>query len=319
MRGRSISPAHVQQKQIITETKVDENGDHTQKTTITTTIPVNRDLDNEEPIRLSKFSGGYVPNPDKPAKIESLDWPAPPYPAAIPELRARSRSSSNRRAPSTINSINAENENADATINENNDSDSDFNDAEVKQVLTNNIDLANSSNLNRQSGACSVSSSIAARIKASRPNSKLRYQNKLFDNEYDDYLLKYRYDKDWRKLLDKNANPSTEYSDANTNHNDTLNDTDECEESIVDANTSALEANQSTDDPKLKREIEYISKLEHESSMAAALLGELKAHQKVISRKLKLDPWKASRTPSANAEPLVRTRYDSPVNACKIN
>lgn len=259
-----------------------------------------------------------MPNPDKPPKIESLDWPAPPYPAAVPELRARSRSSSNRRAPSTINTINAENDNADVTINQNNDdSDSDINDAEVKQVLTNNIEITNTSNLNRQSGACSVSSSIA-RIKASRPNSKLRYQNKLFDNEYDDYLLKYRYDKDWRKLLDKNNNQTTEYSDVNTNQNDTLNDTDECEESIVDGNTSAPEANQSADDPKLRREIEYISKIEHESSMAAALLGELKAHQKVVSRKLKLDPWKASRTPSANAEPLVRTRYDSPVNACKI-
>jgi hypothetical protein len=140
----------------------------------------------------------------------------------------------------------------------------------------------------------------------------------LFDNDYNDYLLKYKYDKDWRKLLDKNNNQTSEYSDANTNHNDTLNDTDECVESIVDSNTIAPESNQPTDDPKLQREIEYISKIEHESSMAAALLGELKAHQKVVSRKLKLDPWKASRTPSANAEPLVRTRYDSPVNACNI-
>ncbi len=39
----------------------------------------------------------------------------------------------------------------------------------------------------------------------------------------------------------------------------------------------------------------------------------------MIARKLKVDPWKASRTPSAKAEPSVRTRYESPVNACKCH
>jgi actin-binding LIM protein len=66
---------------------------------------------------------------------------------------------------------------------------------------------------------------------------------------------------------------------------------------------------------KLQREIEEISKIENESSMAAALLSDLRTHQKIISRKLKIDPWKASRTPSANIEPTVRTRFESPVNA----
>ena len=41
----------------------------------------------------------------------------------------------------------------------------------------------------------------------------------------------------------------------------------------------------------------------------------LKAHQKLLSQKPKIDPWKASRTPSARVEPAVRTRFRSPVNA----
>ena len=44
--------------------------------------------------------GGYIPDPEVPKKIESLDWPSPPYPAAVPELRSRSRSTSNKRASS---------------------------------------------------------------------------------------------------------------------------------------------------------------------------------------------------------------------------
>jgi hypothetical protein len=71
-------------------------------------IPVVRNADNDEPIRLSKFSGGYEPDPTTPHKIESLDWPAPPYPAAVPELRARSRSTSNRHAASTVQSVNGD-------------------------------------------------------------------------------------------------------------------------------------------------------------------------------------------------------------------
>ena len=39
------------------------------------------------------------------------------------------------------------------------------------------------------------------------------------------------------------------------------------------------------------------------------------AHQKLLAQKPKVDPWKASRTPSARVEPAVRTRFRSPVNA----
>jgi hypothetical protein len=49
--------------------------------------------------------------------------------------------------------------------------------------------------------------------------------------------------------------------------------------------------------------------------MAAEILGEVKAQQKIIQHRLKIDPWKASRSPNAKAEPAVRTRYESPVNA----
>lgn len=45
------------------------------------------------------------------------------------------------------------------------------------------------------------------------------------------------------------------------------------------------------------------------------MIKEIRAEQKMAHHKLKLDPWKASRTPSANAEPPIRTRFDSPVNA----
>ncbi|CAF4399816.1 unnamed protein product, partial [Adineta steineri] len=31
----------------------------------------------EEPIVLSRYSGGFIPDPLAPKKIESLDWPAP--------------------------------------------------------------------------------------------------------------------------------------------------------------------------------------------------------------------------------------------------
>lgn len=278
-------------------------GAETQHSTI---IPVNRSVDNEEPIRLSKFSGGYEPDPEMPKKIESLDWPAPPYPAAVPELRARSRSSSNRRATSTVNSINGD-------FNDEDDED----DEEVNQVLLGQGDqnyqqvLAKS----RQSAlsAASVSSSLAT-AKASRPNSKLKYHNHFFDNDYDDYLLKFRKDKDWKKKINR---PSRLESAGETNvemieeNEEKLNELDENDDECVNEARKKL-------DSKLQREIEEISKIENESSMAAELLTEIKAHQQVISRKLKLDPWKASRAPSANVEPSARTRYESPINACKF-
>lgn len=307
-RGRSTSPTRYQQTIVQKEDSADVPKPITTTTTTTITssttiIPVNRNNENEEPIRLSKFSGGYEPDPQTPRKIESLDWPAPPYPAAVPELRARSRSSSNRRAPSTITSVHGDGGDEDDDSEEENDAI----DNEVK-VLTNGVDVTDHANNLRLSGLASVTSSVA-RAKASRPNSKLRYQNNLFDNDYDDYLLRYKSDREWRKMFNKNLS-------RNRNQSGDQNET------TIDDATEQIESSDRVESPpppinaKLQREIDEISKIETESSMAAALLNDLKAHQKVISRKLKIDPWKASRTPSAREEPSIRTRFESPVHAC---
>lgn len=117
-------------------------------------------IDNEEPIRLSKFSGGYEvvifivkfykeninyltfccccvfllkPDPQTPRKIESLDWPAPPYPAAVPELRARSRSSSNRHGHSTVHSVDGGGGVTEQCLD---DSDEDEDDLEVRSFFS---------------------------------------------------------------------------------------------------------------------------------------------------------------------------------------
>jgi hypothetical protein len=57
-----------------------------------------RSIESEEAIKLSKLPGGYIPDPEVPKKIESLDWPSPPFAPAMPELKSRSRSTSNRRS-----------------------------------------------------------------------------------------------------------------------------------------------------------------------------------------------------------------------------
>ena len=322
MRGRSTSPNRMRQQNVVVERKefTDTNQPNGTTTTTTTTthqtthiIPVQRNLENEEPIRLSKFSGGYAPDPQTPHKIEGLDWPAPPYPAAVPELRTRSRSSSNRRAPSTVHSVH-EGENGGANSS---DDEEDFvNDQEVKRVLIDGVETQLTvSGGSVGGGSRSVSSSAVARAKASRPNSKLRYQNKLFDNDYDDYLLRYKSDKEWRKIMQQSMRDGRYLSGDSSNVGESGK-----QENVADEENDGEERSDSPPPPinaKLQREIEEISKIENESSMAAALLNDLKAHQKVISRKLKIDPWKASRTPSANIEPAVRTRYESPINACK--
>jgi len=227
MRGRSSSPNRMRQNQA-KEFSTNNNNNNTTTTTTSTThttanpdantttttttqhhtlshiIPVQRNLENEEPIRLSKYSGGYAPDPQTPHKIEGLDWPAPPLPAAVPELRTRSRSSSNRRAPSTVHSVNGDHQHQDG--NDSSDDDDDVNDQEVKRVLIDGVEIiADNGSVSVSGGGPSrsgASSSALARAKASRPNSKLRYhQNKPFDNDYDDYLLRYKSDKEWRKIM----------------------------------------------------------------------------------------------------------------------
>ncbi|CAG5133705.1 unnamed protein product, partial [Candidula unifasciata] len=67
------------------------------------------------------------------------------------------------------------------------------------------------------------------------------------------------------------------------------------------------------EDPKIKRELEEISKIKDESGIGQVIYKELdklkaKPHQP-------LDPWKASRAPSAKFEPRYRTRFQSPMFA----
>ncbi len=225
----------------------------------TSTSPKRTDED-VEPIRLSKFSGGYQPDPSLPAKIESLDWPSPPYPAAVSELHSRSRSTSTRKLASS-----------------------------VKYTATDADDEENPTN---------------------QPY-KIHYRNKVYDDDYNDYTLKFR----------------MHYKDANHAVNTSMmaDDTDGERENLV------------TKKSKLQRDLEELNKLETKSGMAKLFGIELKVTALVapcsshLSRSLTrlyltkaqeklilkaLDPWKASRTPSASIEPIQKTRYETPVNAC---
>lgn len=69
------------------------------------------------------------------------------------------------------------------------------------------------------------------------------------------------------------------------------------------------------ENPQVKREIEELSKLDAKSSIAQAILKSLEDRKVVVPSPL--DPWKASRVPSASYEPRYRTRYQSPMFACK--
>ncbi|CEF59528.1 Zinc finger, LIM-type domain and Villin headpiece domain-containing protein [Strongyloides ratti] len=51
-------------------------------------------MDNEEPIEMSHFPAGHAPEPGAPPPIEREDFPAPPYPYAVEELKRRLSSSS---------------------------------------------------------------------------------------------------------------------------------------------------------------------------------------------------------------------------------
>ncbi|XP_074642098.1 actin-binding LIM protein 1-like isoform X12 [Tubulanus polymorphus] len=69
------------------------------------------------------------------------------------------------------------------------------------------------------------------------------------------------------------------------------------------------------DDPKIQREIEEISKY-NKSGISQVILRDLEEKKKKKrSKSPPLDPWRASRTPSADHEPEYKTRYDSPIFA----
>jgi len=109
------------------------------------------------------------------------------------------------------------------------------------------------------------------------------------------------------------VNGDSSYGDLNNN---TIQNefAEEDNEGNLDKDDDA--AKNELNDSKFSKESEEIKKIKNESGMAAELFGEVEAQQKMLlARKLKVDPWKASRTPNAKAEPSVRTRYESPVNA----
>ncbi|XP_065564936.1 actin-binding LIM protein 3-like isoform X3 [Artemia franciscana] len=69
-----------------------------------------------------------------------------------------------------------------------------------------------------------------------------------------------------------------------------------------------------TDDPKLKKEEEELSKIA--TGIGKVFLHQLKEREKIKAWKAThIDPRNASRAPSANHEVPLRLRYDSPINA----
>lgn len=65
-------------------------------------------------------------------------------------------------------------------------------------------------------------------------------------------------------------------------------------------------------DVQLEKDIDVMAKIKDSSGMAHALLEDLRIKEKIISKQLPLDPWKASRSPSAAIEPPRRCRFESP-------
>ena len=69
------------------------------------------------------------------------------------------------------------------------------------------------------------------------------------------------------------------------------------------------------EDPKIQREMDEISKIKDESGIGKVIFQELSELRHKPAKPV--DPWKASRVPSAKYEPRYHTRYQSPMFACK--
>jgi hypothetical protein len=95
-------------------------------------------------------------------------------------------------------------------------------------------------------------------------------------------------------------------------HSETISDNND--QQIPNENLSSDDDELRHDD-KLEKDINEMSKIKESSGMAHALLEDLRIQEKIISRQLPLDPWKASRSPSAAIEPPRRCRFDSPTFA----
>ena len=75
------------------------------------------------------------------------------------------------------------------------------------------------------------------------------------------------------------------------------------------------EDEQVEEDPKIQREMDEISKIKDESGIGKVIFQELSELKQKPPKPV--DPWKASRVPSAKYEPRYHTRYQSPMFACK--
>jgi len=95
-------------------------------------------------------------------------------------------------------------------------------------------------------------------------------------------------------------------------HSETISDNND--QQIPNENLS-YDDDELRHDDKLEKDINEMSKIKESSGMAHALLEDLRIQEKIISRQLPLDPWKASRSPSAAIEPPRRCRFDSPTFA----
>ncbi|CAF1367956.1 unnamed protein product [Adineta ricciae] len=160
----------------------------------------------KEPIVLSRYSGGFIPDPEAPRKIESLDWPAPIALQAVPEL-----------------------------------------------------------------------------MKTHRGQSESR------------------------------SNHSETISDHQVPIESMTHDIHEIGNSVQD--DDGADDGELRHDEQLEKDINEMSKIKESSGMANALLEDLRIQEKIIARQLPLDPWKASRSPSAAIEPPRRCRFQSPTFA----
>jgi hypothetical protein len=184
----------------------------------------------EEPIVLSRYSGGFIPDPAAPKKIESLDWPAPLAIQAVPELMKSHRSRSESHTESRSNRSHHH-----------------------SQTVP---------------GSHTLSPSSPA------PQLSLPLNGHDHQHTTDDITI----------------------TSGNFNDDD--------DEDMTDGEIRH--------DIQLEKDINMMSKLKDTSGMAHALLEDLRIQEKLISRQLPLDPWKASRSPSAAVEPPRRCRFDSP-------
>ncbi|UJR30876.1 hypothetical protein I4U23_018388 [Adineta vaga] len=185
----------------------------------------------EEPIVLSRYSGGFIPDPTAPKKIESLDWPAPIALQAVPELMKSHRSRSESRTESRPTRSHHHSQSTHATT---------------------------------------------YTLSPSSPPPQLSVASN---------------DHDQQPTIDDITITSGNFDDGD-------------EDSIADGEIRH--------DMQLEKDIDMMTKLKDTSGMAHALLEDLRVQEKFISRQLPLDPWKASRSPSAAVEPPRRCRFESP-------